>query len=271
MNLQKTPGTILLAVLVAGSALTLACSPRETGASQSDGGSASADQAPAVFAGKVAETMDSGGYTYVLLERDGEQVWAAGPETPVAVGDELQVALVMPMENFKSGTLDRTFDKLYFVNSFDEEGAAEEAAAADPHAGLPGFGDGGDPHAGVSGTASDAEIDPATIEVPAGGLRIADVWARRDELKGKEVVVRGRVVKYNGGILGRNWLHLQDGTGDPRTADHDLTVTSDASADVGDLVTVRGVVALDQDFGAGYTYKVIVEKATVEKTAAAQI
>jgi hypothetical protein len=71
-------------------------------------------------------------------------------------------------------------------------------------------------------------------------------------------------VKFNGGILGRNWLHLQDGTGDATQGTHDLTVTTDATAAVGAVVTVTGTLVVDQDFGAGYIYPILLENATVE-------
>jgi hypothetical protein len=71
-------------------------------------------------------------------------------------------------------------------------------------------------------------------------------------------------VKYNSGIMGRNWLHIQDGSGDPAKSTHDITVTSEASTKVGDLVTVRGVLATDKDFGAGYAYDAIIEDASLQ-------
>jgi hypothetical protein len=98
---------------------------------------------------------------------------------------------------------------------------------------------------------------------PPGGTTIADVWAKRTALAGTSVSVRGKVVKFNGGILGKNWLHLQDGTGDAAAKTNDLTVTSMATASVGDVVTATGVVAVDKDFGAGYAYPVILEDAQI--------
>ncbi len=96
-----------------------------------------------------------------------------------------------------------------------------------------------------------------------GGKTVAEVWTTRAALAGKTVSVRGRVVKFNGGILGRNWLHIQDGTGSSADGSHDLTITTDAVAKVGDIITVTGTVTVDKDFGAGYAYAVLVERATV--------
>jgi len=83
------------------------------------------------------------------------------------------------------------------------------------------------------------------------------------ELEGKTVKIRGKVVKVNNGIMKRNFLHIQDGTGKEGT--NDVTVTSDQTANVGDEVTVTGKVALNVDFGFGYKYPILIEHSTIEK------
>ena len=83
-------------------------------------------------------------------------------------------------------------------------------------------------------------------------------------LAGKLVRVQGKVVKVNNGIMGRNFLHVQDGTGDQTS--NDLTVTSKQTAAVGDQVTVTGRVVLNRDFGAGYAYPLLVEEASITPT-----
>jgi hypothetical protein len=102
------------------------------------------------------------------------------------------------------------------------------------------------------------------IPQPAGGTSVVDIWANRKALAGKAVTVRGKVVKFNGGIMGRNWIHIQDGTGKPDAGTHDLTLTTDAPAKVGDVITATGTVAVDKDFTAGYKYAVIVEGARLK-------
>ena len=94
-------------------------------------------------------------------------------------------------------------------------------------------------------------------------MTIADVWTNRADLAGTRVKVRGRVVKYNAAILGRNWFHVQDGSGATAQGNNDLTVTTEAVVAVGDIVTATGTVAVDRDFGAGYTYSLMLEDATV--------
>jgi hypothetical protein len=103
------------------------------------------------------------------------------------------------------------------------------------------------------------------IPPPAGGLSIAELWARKAALAGKQVTVRGRVVKVNTQILGRNWVHLQDGSGSASDGTNDLTVTTDATLAEGETITITGVLATGKDFGAGYVYDAIVENGKVVK------
>lgn len=105
------------------------------------------------------------------------------------------------------------------------------------------------------------EIDLSGIARAEGGKTVAEVWTERQDLAGSEVAVRGRVVKFLPSIMNRNWLHLRDGSGE--AGRDDVTVTTQATAQVGDLVTVKGRLAVDRDFGAGYRYDVIMEDAAV--------
>jgi len=84
---------------------------------------------------------------------------------------------------------------------------------------------------------------------------------KKSDLAGKQVVVKGKVVKVNNGIMQRNFLHLQDGTGGEGT--NDITVTSQQTAQVGDEVTITGNLSADVDFGAGYTYPLLIEEASI--------
>ena len=111
-------------------------------------------------------------------------------------------------------------------------------------------------------------VEAGSIEKPSGGVTVAEIFEGRAGLAGKEVIVRGKVVKYTGAILKRNWLHVKDGSGSAGT--NDLTVTTTDRATVGDTVVIRGTVVVDKDFGAGYKYGVLVENASVTVEASAQ-
>ncbi|MDQ3369790.1 MAG: hypothetical protein M3680_30600, partial [Myxococcota bacterium] len=118
------------------------------------------------------------------------------------------------------------------------------------------------PHAGAGAAGALPPAAPLEKIAPAtGGKTIAQVFAGKAALAGKPVVVRGKVVKVNDGIMGRNWLHVQDGTG--AAGSNDLVVTTAATVASGDVVVVRGTVAVDKDFGGGYRYDVLIEDATI--------
>jgi hypothetical protein len=110
-----------------------------------------------------------------------------------------------------------------------------------------------------------ANVDLSGIAKAEGGKTVAEIYAEKDQLKGQKVAVRGKVVKLNQGIMGMNWLHVRDGSGTDKTAD--LTVTAPPTAavpKVGDTVVVTGNVAVNKDFGMGYTYEVLLENAEIK-------
>lgn len=217
--------------------------------------SAAADGA---WRGKVAETMDAGKYTYVLLDTDGEQRWVAGPLVELAVGDNVMMMPGMEMHGFKSETLGRTFEVVYFVGAIEKDDGHGHAPGASPHGAAttaPAMGGGASTHMNPG----DAHVEG--VEKVAGGVTVAEIHTRAAELAGQPVKVRGRVVKFSPNIMGANWIHIQDGSGDSDSGD--LTVTTAATVQVGDLVVIEGTLTRDKDFGAGYRYAVIIEGADV--------
>ena len=206
------------------------------------------------ISGEVAETMDAGTYTYVRVTTATGDVWAAANKFDVKVGDRVTVPLEMPMENFHSKSLGRDFPLIYFASRITRAGEAGAGGAQASETGTMQMPPG---HPAARETATVTDVIPQ----PDGGTAIATIWQTRKALAGKSVTVRGKVVKVNSGIMGRNWIHLQDGTGAATDRTNDLTVTSDDEARVGDVVTATGTIAVDRDFGAGYAYPVILEKA----------
>jgi hypothetical protein len=241
-----------LAVLVVSAALGAACSKADAPmpAAQADAAAksettphAAAPKAPAdEIRGTVAETLDSGGYTYLRLTTPQGEQWAAVREANVATGETVGIADAMLMENFESPTLKRKFDRIYFGSL---AGTAGAAPAANPH----------------GGTAPPAAVKNVKVDKAQGGHTVAEVHAQRKALADKDVVVRATVVKFLPGIMGKNWVHLRDGSGSAEGKDDDLTVTTQDTVAVGSVVTARGRVHADKDFGSGYAYSVIVEDA----------
>lgn len=207
--------------------------------------------AAAMIGGKVLETMDAATYTYARVETPAGEKWIAGPRTSLKIGDAVEWAGGNEMKNFPSKTLGRTFESIVFVDRILVGGASTAKGGTAPHASL--------------SEKETADADVKGIEKADGGFTIAEIFDRRSDLEGKDVVVRGKVVKYNGGVMKRNWLHLRDGS-QGAAGDNDLTVTSDDQATVGDVVVVRGKLVLNKDFGFNYRYDVMIEgaKVTVE-------
>jgi hypothetical protein len=120
---------------------------------------------------------------------------------------------------------------------------------------------------GSEGAKAPATSGPIKVEKAKGAdaYTVSETHEKAGELDKKTVSVRGKVVKISKGIMGRNWVHLRDGSGDEGKRTNDLVVTSQDVPKVGDVVTAKGTLYKDKDFGAGYKYKVIVEEATVKQ------
>jgi membrane protein implicated in regulation of membrane protease activity len=228
--------------------------------------------AAAGIQGKIVERIDAAPYSYLKLATAQGEVWAAVPKTDLNKGAEVTVEHALAMNGFESKSLNRKFDVVYFGNLAGAGPTPETKQAMGAMGAMGGApGQEGPPpnmaaqHANVA----KGPTDVADVKVAkAGGAdarTVAEVHAQRTALKEKAVTVQGKVVKYNGGIMGKNWLHLRDGSGKGESEDNDLTVTSQDVAKVGDVVVVKGVVRIDNDFGAGYAYKVIVEDAKISK------
>jgi hypothetical protein len=218
------------------------------------GSVAATDNTSRNAAGKVVETMDGGGYTYANLELKGKNTWVAFATHETKVGDTLSFTGCLEMPNFQSTALKRKFDLILFCSTPLKPKTASKTVA---FAGKKSLGS-------VGATASAGKVTVEKAE-GANAYTVAEIFAKRASLNGKQVVVRGKVVKVASGIMDRTWIHLQDGSGSEKLKTHDLVVTSKDSPDIGDVVTVSGMLAKDKDFGSGYKYNVIIEKGSVKK------
>ncbi len=222
-----------------------------------------APAAPAVLKGKVAETMDASGYTYVRLDDgSGKELWAAVPKTELKVGEEITLQGGSVMENFNSKTLNKTFEKIVFATGVSRGNEPAPAAGSFDQAVKK---EGAEASSGSAGNVvpfADLKVEKAP---GPDGHAVAEIFEKSATLDKKPVAVKGQVVKVSKNIMGKNWLHIQDGTGDPNKNTHDLVVTTMDTAEKGDIVTVEGAAAANKDFGSGYKYDVIIEDAKVSK------
>ena len=202
--------------------------------------------------GTVAETMTSGGYIYVRLEED--DAWLASTPMSLAVGDKVEYSSGMIMENFTSSSLNRTFDSIRFVEKLQVAGQFD----ADAHTAAATSEMGGFAKSATAEAPTVGEIAPLD-----GGKTIAEIYIELTQLKDQQVALRARVMKVSLGIVGKNWITLQDGTG--TAPNNKLIATTSEVVAVGDLVTVEGVVNTNVDLGSGYNYSVLIEEATFTK------
>lgn len=228
------PSAALIALLLAAAAATAQAPPPQA----------------ASLKGEVLETRDVDSYTYLRLKTAQGEVWAAVPTSAVKKGAEVTIGNPMTMRNFESKTLKKTFDTIVF-GQIVEPGAR----LGTPHPAMPAAAT-GEPAAKV-----------AKMEKAAGpeAKTVADVVTGKAALKDKTVLVRGQVVKVSLGILGKNWVHLQDGSGSAANGTNDILVTTKDTAAVGDVVNARGTVRTDVTVGPGYAYAVLIDDAALRK------
>ena len=216
---------------------------------------AAAEQPP--LAGKVLEVIHSGSYTYVLLERDGFKDWVAIPELYLTVGEEVELHPGIQMGDFVSKALNRTFKNILFssgpTDKYNEKRKINAHKGADMSAPAPG-----------SKKVETKIVDGLKVEKFSGldSYTIAEVIQKKVQLQDKLIVVRGQVVKSSTGIMGRNWIHIKDGSS--ANGEDKLVITTKDNADVGAVVTATGKFHNNVDFGGGYKYEIIMEDASIK-------
>ena len=276
------PTALAMALLFTGPVLA-----EEKKAAASAASSVSLDGKP--IKGKVLETMDAAGYTYIQVDAPEGKVWVAIPQSQIEVGQEVLANPGMVMKDFESKSLNKTFDVIIFSSGLGDPskpfapkkkaamggmGGSSFAAAmqaesggANPHANT-GSAMGGAAMAEPSGGSTTAIVPAAEVKVDKAtadnAQTIGECFDKAKELDNKKVTVRGKVMKVSRMIMGKNWLHLQDGTGNPMKNSHDLVVTTMAVPEKDSVVVIEGILHANKDFGAGYKYEVIVEDAEVK-------
>lgn len=201
--------------------------------------------------GEVLEVKSVDNFTYLRLRTQSGETWAAVINATASKGQLVTLENVTVMNNFESKALKKVFPTILF-------GSLVGAPVKTPASTV----------MGKSFSTQPKEKEAGVIQVAkatgSNAKTIAEIVTAADKLKDKTVLVRGKVVKYNPSIMGKNWLHIRDGSGSEAQATNDILVTTTQSAKLGDVVTVKGVVHIDKDFGAGYAYKVLIEEATLQ-------
>jgi hypothetical protein len=218
-----------------------------------------------MFKGKVVETINAGRYAYVQINTGEKSVWVAVPDFDGKPGDTVLVPPGVPMANFHSKKLNRDFEMIYFVGGIRREGEGAEGGATNtlPQGASPMTAPVQNPtiHPPMEELSDKPAIEIGKVEKAKGGQTVSEIIADRKNLTGKEIMLRARVVKFTPNIMGKNWVHVQDGSG--KEGMNDLIVTTNAVIKVGDLALIRGIVKTDVNLGLGLTYAVVVENADV--------
>ncbi|MCF8301717.1 MAG: hypothetical protein K9I94_00475 [Bacteroidales bacterium] len=197
------------------------------------------------------EAIDAGGYTYLKVEENGREYWTAITRRPIEEGETYYFTGGMEMKNFTGKELDRTFESIVFIQNFSDKPIKRVAKKGMQK------GQKGNPHE----KRLKPKMEDINVEPVSGGVTLKELFSNKKDYKGKEVLVRGKVVKINKKIMDRNWVHIQDGT---QHNDHfDLTITTENPIDfkTGDVVSFKGTLTLNKDFGFGYEYDFILEDA----------
>lgn len=194
---------------------------------------------------EVLEKIDASSYSYFRVEEGDKEFWIAVNKSPAMPGDKLYFTGGMEMKNYYSQTLNKNFESVLFVDKAETSlpGAATEMKHPEVKA---------------------DQVVTQKIDPVQGSKTIAEIYASKDALAGKTVKARGKVVKVNSGIMGRNWIHIQDGT-QAAGGKYDLLITTLEEAKIGEVILVEGKAAANKDFGSGYSYEVLIEDAKIVK------
>lgn len=235
--MKRTVLSFSLLMLFGGFLLLVSSCNRSNNASK-----VAEDLPPGTHAVSVIEVIQANSYTYLQVFEDNNKYWIAVATREAKPGDVIYFTDAMEMKDFKSKDLNRTFPVIYFVQDPSD-------TPNNPHESM-----------NTNGRKRLGKMNDISIDPPAGGITIEALYRDKKSLENKTTKVRGIVIKVNNNIMGKNWIHLQDGTG--FDDQFDLTITSNEEVQVGDTITAEGTVLLNKDFGAGYFYDLLIDNAT---------
>lgn len=196
----------------------------------------------------INEVLPASRYVYLLVTEKGNQFWIATRKQEVVIGETYFYRGGLLKTNFESKEHNRVFERIYLVNSLVAQAHGNNTATLKTAT--------ASTETNLNNSESSSNSSPIEIE---GSIKIAEIVGNPQKYEGKSVQLSGRCVKVNPNIMGRNWIHLKDGSND----EYDLVVTSNTFVPEGTLVTFTAVVGLNKDFGAGYKYDLILENGVI--------
>ncbi len=206
------------------------------------------DLAPNAHKVKAEEVIQGARYTYVRVSSEESNYWIAINKADIREGETYYWSVGTEMNEFTSKELRRTFRSIFFVQDFTDQPITAANPQPQPQ-----------PSASMAGKQQPPQYEGIVVPKAEGGITISELYSKKDAYSGKTVKICGKVVKFSGGIMNKNWVHLQDGT--INNGSYDLTVTTLDTVKVGDVVVFEGTITLNKDIGAGYFYDVLMENA----------
>ncbi len=202
------------------------------------------NSSPVMHAVKVKDFLNTSNYTYIKVVENNQEYWIAVNKMETKKDETLYFSKSMEMKNFHSTELNRTFDKILFVDGIATSPDQQKAGFVHPQ---------------MAPTPESKQ----KVQAYPGGKTVKEIFADQKALNGKIVRIRGEVIKINSGILDRNWIHIQDGTNS--NGKYDLLITSKENVKPGNIVVFEGRIVINKDFGGGYSYPVMMEDGKIIK------
>jgi len=190
----------------------------------------------------VIEHIPGQRYSYMKVAENDDEYWIATMKGDFKENESYHYHEGIEKTDYSSTELSRTFDRIVLVS---------ELLSPDAH----------DGQSSSSMKPNEVKIDKnEKINLPKSSTPIKDIIAQPARFKNKQIEITGRVTKVNPGIMDRNWIHVYDGT----NGTFDFVCTSNQDIPVGHLITLKGTIVLNKDFGAGYSYEILMENARVK-------
>ena len=200
----------------------------------------------------VNEILPTSRYVYLHVNEGERHFWIATRKQDVQKGKTYFYKGGLLKTNFESKEYNRVFETVYLVSNLVEENHSSSSNDTNKSSIKP-----------TQGTSEKVVIPTHTEKIieHKGSIKIAELVKDPKKYEGKTIQISGKCVKINPGIMNRNWIHLKDGTKD----DYDLVITSDTFVQEGSIITIKALVSLNKDFGAGYKYDLILENGVIVK------
>ena len=200
----------------------------------------------------VNEVLPAAKYVYLNVNEGDKQYWVATGKKEIKTGETYYYKRGLLKTNFESKEHNRVFETVYLVTNLVSEKHGNNAGNLNMSSS----------NSNQTKTAnSNTPINTEKVVQQKGSIKIVELLKDPKKYEGKTIQLTGVCSKVNAGIMDRNWIHIKDGS----EGDYDLVITSETFVPEGKTFTMKAVVTLNKDFGAGYVYDLILENGVLVK------